>query len=78
MSQVFEEFQNEKKIMQVLSKYKDIRPEIKKHNMNVINVFENQIKNAIFQAKVRGKHISDNEYYGLVKDFWRKYYIYEI
>ncbi|NHJ25929.1 MAG: hypothetical protein EAX89_15230 [Candidatus Lokiarchaeota archaeon] len=78
MSQVYEEFQNEKKIIQVLSKYQDIRPKIKNHNLNAINVFENQIKNAIFQAEVRGKKISDEEYYGLVKDFWKKYYIYEI
>ncbi|MFW9951316.1 MAG: hypothetical protein ACFFKA_14450 [Candidatus Thorarchaeota archaeon] len=78
MSQVYEEYRNEKKIIQVLSKYKDIKPEIKKHNIKVINVFENQIRNALFQAKVRGKQISNEEYYGLVKDFWKKYYVYEI
>lgn len=78
MSVAYQEYQNEKKIIQVLSKFKDIRPEIKKHNSKVINMFENQIRNAMIQAKVRGKKLSDKEYYGLVKDFWKKYYIYEI
>ena len=76
---MYQDFQNEKKIIQVLANYKDIKAEIKQHNLNVLNVFENQIKNEMWQAQLRGKkQISQNAYYRIVKDFWKKYYIYEV
>lgn len=79
MIQINQEFQNEKKIIQVMANFaNNIKPEIRRHNENVIQLFENQLKNAIWQARVRGKTLSNNEYYGLVKDFWKKYYIYEV
>ena len=78
MIQINQEFQNEKKIIQVMANFANIKPEIKRHNENVTLLFENQLKNAIWQARVRGKALSNNEYYSLVKDFWKKYYIYEI
>lgn len=79
MIQINQEFQNEKKIIQVMANFaNNIEPEIKRHNENVIKLFENQLKNAIWQARVRGKPLSKSEYYGIVKDFWKKYYIYEI
>jgi len=73
-----EDFQNEKKIIQVMANFTNIKPEIKRHNQDVISLFENQLKNAIWQARIRGKPFSNNEYYSLVKDFWKKYYIYEV
>ena len=72
------EYENEKKIIQVMANFSNINPEIRRHNQDVIVLFENQLKNAIWQARVRGKSLSNNEYYSLVKDFWKKYYIYEI
>ncbi len=78
MIQIESEYQNEKKIIQVMANFINIKPEIKRHNENAISLFENQLKNAIWQARVRGKSLSNNEYYSLVKDFWKKYYIYEI
>ena len=76
---MYKDFQNEKKIIQVLANYKDIKSEIKQHNKNVLNIFENQIKNEIWQAQLRGKkQISQNDYYRVVKDFWKKYYVYEV
>lgn len=79
MATVYQDFQNEKKIIQVLANYKDIKAEIKQHNLNVLNVFENQIKNEMWQAQLRGKNqISQNDYYRVVKDFWKKYYVYEV
>ena len=79
MIEIDHEFQSEKKIIQVMSNFaKDIKPEIKRHNQEVMKLFENQLKNAIWQARIRGKAFSNNEYYSLVKDFWKKYYIYEI
>ncbi len=73
------EYKSEKKIIQVMSNFaKNIKPEIKRHNENVMKLFENQLKNAIWQAGIRGKSLSSNEYYSLVKDFWKKYYIYEV
>jgi DNA topoisomerase VI subunit A len=79
MIQINQEFQNEKKIIQVMANFaNNIKPEIKRHNENVMKLFENQLKNAIWQARVRGKALSNNEYYGLVKEFWKKYYIYEV
>lgn len=79
MIQINQEFQNAKKIIQVMANFaNNIEPEIKRHNENVIKLFENQLKNAIWQARVRGKTLSKSEYYGIVKDFWKKYYIYEI
>jgi hypothetical protein len=76
--QINQEFQNEKKIIHVMANFANIKPEIKRHNENVMKLFENQLKNAIWQARLRGKSLSNNEYYGLVKDFWKKYYIYEV
>jgi alpha-N-acetylglucosamine transferase len=73
-----ESFQNEKKIIQVMANFTNIRPQIKKHNEFVTKLFENQLKNAVWQARIRGKSLSNNEYYGIVKDFWKNYYIYEI
>ena len=79
MATVYQDFQNEKKIIQVLANYKDIKAEIKQHNLNVLNIFENQIKNEMWQAQLRGKsQISQNDYYRVVKDFWKKYYVYEV
>jgi len=79
MIEIDHEFQSEKKIIQVMSNFsKNIKPEIRRHNQEVMKLFENQIKNAIWQAGIRGKPLSSNEYYGIVKDFWKKYYIYEI
>jgi len=78
MIQINQEFQNEKKIIQVMANFANIKPEIKRHNENVTSLFENQLKNAIWQARVRGKTLSNNEYYSIVKDFWKKYYIYEV
>jgi hypothetical protein len=78
MIQINQEFQNEKKIIQVMANFADINPEIKRHNKNVMKLFMNQLNNAIWQARVRGKALSNNEYYGLVKEFWKKYYIYEV
>jgi len=78
MIQIEHEFQNEKKIIQVMANFTNIKPEIKRHNENVTSLFENQLNNAIWQARVRGKLLSNNEYYSLVKDFWKKYYIYEV
>jgi len=78
MIQIDHDFQNEKKIIQVMANFTNIKPEIKRHNENATTLFENKLKNAIWQARVRGKTLSNNEYYGLVKDFWKKYYIYEI
>ena len=78
MIQINQDFQNEKKIIQIMANFTNIKPEIKRHNENVTSLFENQVKNAIWQARVRGKALSKNEYYGIVKDFWKKYYIYEV
>lgn len=79
MIQINQEFVNEKKIIHVMANFADnIKPEIKRHNENVMILFENQLKNAIWQARLRGKALSNNEYYGLVKEFWKKYYIYEV
>ena len=78
MIQINEDFQNEKKIIQIMANFTNIKPEIKRHNENVTSLFENQLKNAIWQARSRGKSLSNNEYYGIVKDFWKKYYIYEV
>ncbi|MFX1446948.1 MAG: hypothetical protein ACFFCG_02290 [Promethearchaeota archaeon] len=78
MIQINQEFVNEKKIIQVMANFTNIKPAIRKHNENVTNLFENQLKNAIWQARVRGEALSHNEYYSIVKDFWKKYYIYEI
>ncbi|MFX0074509.1 MAG: hypothetical protein ACFE96_03645 [Candidatus Hermodarchaeota archaeon] len=78
MLQINQEFLNEKKIIQVMANFTNIKPEIKRHNENVTSLFENQLKNAIWQARVRGKSLSNNEYYGIVKEFWKKYYIYEV
>ena len=76
--QIYQEYQNEKKIIQVMANFTDIKPEIKRHNENVTSLFENQLKNAIWQARLRGKILSNNEYYSLVKEFWKKYYIYKV
>ena len=79
MIEIDHEFQSEKKIIQVMSNFdKNIKPEIKRHNEDVMKLFENQLKNAIWQAGIRGKSLSRNEYYSIVKDFWKKYYIYEL
>ena len=78
MIQINQDYQNEKKIIQIMANFTNIKPEIKRHNENVTSLFENQVKNAIWQARVRGKALSKNEYYGIVKDFWKKYYIYEV
>ena len=79
MASSYQDYQNEKKIIQVLANYKDIKTEIKHHNKNVLNIFENQIKNEMWQAQLRGKkQISQNDYYRIVKDFWKKYYVYEV
>ena len=78
MIQINQEFQNEKKIIQVMANFTDIKPEVRKHNQEVIKLFENQLKNAIWQASLRGKAFTKSEYYGIVKDFWKKYYIYEV
>ncbi len=78
MIQINQDFQNEKKIIQIMANFTNIKPEIKRHNENVTSLFENQVKNAIWQAGLRGKALSKNEYYGIVKDFWKKYYIYEV
>ena len=78
MIQINQDFENEKKIIQVMANFTNIKPEIKRHNENVTSLFENKLKNAIWQARVRGKLLSNNEYYSLVKDFWKKYYIYEV
>jgi hypothetical protein len=79
MASSYQDFQNEKKIIQVLANYKDIKSEIKQHNKNVLNIFENQIKNEMWQAQLRGKkQISQNDYYRVVKEFWKKYYVYEV
>jgi len=78
MIQINQDYQNEKKIIQIMANFTNIKPEIKRHNENVTSLFENQVKNAIWQARVRGKSLSRNEYYGIVKDFWKKYYIYEV
>lgn len=76
--QINQDFRNEKKIIQLMANFTNIKPEIKRHNENVTSLFENQVKNAIWQARVRGKSFSKTDYYGLVKDFWKKYYIYEV
>jgi hypothetical protein len=78
MIQINQDFQNEKKIIQIMANFTNIKPEIKRHNEDVTSLFENQVKNAIWHARVRGKALSKNEYYGIVKDFWKKYYIYEV
>ena len=78
MIEINQDFQNEKKIIQIMANFTNIKPEIKRHNKKVTSLFENQVKNAIWQARVRGKSLSKNEYYGIVKDFWKKYYIYEV
>ncbi len=78
MIQINQDYQNEKKIIQIMANFTNIKPEIKRHNENVTSLFENQVKNAIWQAGLRGKALSKNEYYGIVKDFWKKYYIYEV
>ncbi|TES94320.1 MAG: hypothetical protein E3J90_12725 [Promethearchaeota archaeon] len=78
MIQINQDYQNEKKIIQIMANFTNIKPEIKRHNENVTSLFENQVKNAIWQARVRGTPLSKNEYYGIVKDFWKKYYIYEV
>ncbi len=78
MIQINQDFQNEKKIIQIMANFTNIKPEIKRHNENVTSLFENQLKNAIWQARVKGKSLSNNEYYGMVKDFWKKYLIYEV
>ena len=79
MIEMSQEYLNEKKIIQVMSNFtNDIKPEIKRHNQECTSLFENQLKNAIWQARVNGKSLTNNEYYGIVKNFWKKYYIYEI
>ena len=78
MIQINQDFQNEKKIIQIMANYTDIKPEIKRHNENVTSLFENQLNNAIWQARISKRSLSNNEYYAIVKDFWKKYYIYEV
>ena len=78
MIQINQEFMNEKKIIQVMANFANIKPEIKRHNQDATVLFENQLRNAVWQARIRGKALSNNEYYGIVKDFWKNYYIYEI
>ena len=78
MIQINQDFQNEKKIIQVMANFTNIKPKIKQHNENVTSLFENQLKNAVWQARVKGKSLSNNEYYGIVKDFCKKYFIYEV
>jgi len=50
MIQINQDFQNEKKIIQIMANFTNIKPEIKRHNENVTSLFENQVKNAIWQA----------------------------
>lgn len=78
MIQINQDYQNEKKIIQIMANFTNIKPKIKRHNENVTSLFENQLNNAIWQARVRGKTLSNNEYYAIVKDFWKKYYVYEV
>ena len=78
MIQINQDYQNEKKVMQIMARFTNIKPEIKRHNENVTSLFENQLDNAIWQARIKGESLSSNEYYGIVKDFWRKYYIYDV
>ena len=47
------------------------------HNKEVTDLFEIKLENAINEAKMIGKSFSHQQYLKLVKDFWKKLYVYD-
>ena len=52
-------------------------PRIKDHNKEVTDLFEIKLENAINEAKKIGKSFSHQQYLKLVKDFWKKLYVFD-
>ena len=52
-------------------------PRIKDHNKEVTDLFDIKLENAINEAKKIGKSFSHQQYLKLVKDFWKKLYVYD-
>jgi len=52
-------------------------PRIKQHNKEVTDLFENKLEESIKNAKQEGKSFTHQQYLKLVKDFWKKLYIFD-
>ncbi len=52
-------------------------PRIKQHNEEVTDLFENKLENAINSAKLKGSSFTHQQYLKLVKDFWKRLYIFD-
>ena len=52
-------------------------PRIKEHNKEVTELFEIKLENTINEAKNEGKSFTHQQYLALVKNFWKRLYIFE-
>ena len=52
-------------------------PRIKQHNEEVTDLFENKLEESINNAKQDGKSFTHQQYLKLVKNFWKRLYIFE-
>jgi len=52
-------------------------PRIKQHNKEVTDLFEIKLEDAINKAKADGRVFTHQQYLKLVKDFWKKLYIFD-
>ena len=52
-------------------------PRIKQHNKEVTDLFETKLEQAIDLSKKEGRSFSHQQYLKLVKDFWKKLYIFD-
>lgn len=52
-------------------------PRIKQHNKEVTDLFEKKLENSIMKAQQEGKSFSHQQYLMLVKNYWKKFFIFD-